>query len=30
MPKWDPSSIENIDYNEVKKMFEPHVEKLYL
>ena len=29
-PKWNPSSIENINFDEVDKMFEPHVEKLYL
>ena len=29
-PKWSPSSIENINFDEVDKMFEPHVEKLYL
>ena len=29
-PKWDPASLENINYDQVNKMFEPHVEKLYL
>ena len=29
-PQWNPSKIENINYEEVDKMFEPHVEKLYL
>ncbi len=29
-PIWDPSNIENINYEEVDKMFESHVEKLYL
>ena len=27
---WNPSSVENIDYGEVDKMFEFHVEKLYI
>ena len=29
-PKWNPPSIEKINYEEVDKMFEPHVKKLYL
>jgi len=27
---WNPSTVENIDYGEVDKMFELHVEKLYI
>ena len=29
-PQWSPSTIEEINYDEVNKMFEPHVKKLYL
>ena len=29
-PCWNPISINNINYKEIDKMFEPHVEKLYL
>jgi enoyl-CoA hydratase/carnithine racemase len=27
---WNPTTVENIDYDEVDKMFELHVEKLYI
>ena len=29
-PQWSPSTIDKINYDEVNKMFEPHVKKLYL
>ena len=29
-PQWSPSTIDEINYDEVNKMFEPHVKKLYL
>ena len=29
-PQWNPSTIDKINYDEVNKMFEPHVKKLYL
>lgn len=29
-PYWNPSSIDSINYEDINKMFEPHVEKLYL
>ena len=29
-PQWSPSTIEEINYDEVNKMFEPHIKKLYL
>ena len=29
-PQWTPSNIDEINYDEVNKMFEPHVKKLYL
>ena len=30
LESWNPPKIENIDYDEVNKMFEHHIEKLYL
>ena len=27
---WNPTTVESIDYSEVDKMFELHVEKLYI
>ena len=29
-PQWSPSTIEEINYDEVNKMFESHIKKLYL
>ena len=29
-PQWSPSTIDEINYDEVNKMFEPHIKKLYL
>ena len=29
-PQWKPSTINEINYDELNKMFEPHAEKLYL
>ena len=29
-PQWNPSTINEINFDELNKMFEPHVEKLYL